>query len=313
MNSLNPFHKAVYLTGPTASGKTAVGVHLARLLKAEIIALDSMTLYRGLDIGTAKPMPAEWGGVPHHLLDVLEPWETASVALYRDLAARAMAEIESRGRRVLFVGGTPMYLKALLRGLFSGPPADPVLRNELATLADREGETALHERLARRDPQAAARLHPNDRRRLIRALEVIELSGRPLSEQQTEHQTPATGVVVAALVRERADLHERINRRVVQMFEAGLVEEVRGLLAGERPLGVGPSQGVGYREVIEFLQGRAGREATVAAIQTRTRQFAKRQMTWFRGLAEVKLWPVTATEPAEETARRLARTLGECF
>ena len=210
----NPFHRAVYLTGPTASGKTAVGVMLAPRLDAEIIAMDSMTLYRGMDIGTAKPTLAEREGVPHHLIDVLDPWQHASVADYRAQARSAIEAIESRGKRVLFVGGTALYLKTLLRGLFEGPAADPALRRQLETEADEQGNESLHERLRSLDPVSAARLHPNDRRRIIRALEVIELTGQPLSLLQAEHDRPAPReTIVIALERPRAELYERIDRR----------------------------------------------------------------------------------------------------
>jgi tRNA dimethylallyltransferase len=307
----DPFHRAIYLTGPTASGKTAVGVALARRLGAEVVALDSMTLYRGMDVGTAKPTPAERGGVPHHLIDVLDPWESASVARYRDWAAEAVAEIEARGRRVVFVGGSGLYLKALLRGLFEGPGADPALRLGLESEALARGDAALHARLAALDPAAAARLHPNDRRRVVRALEVVASTGRPLSEWQTGHDRPApAGVAVFALERPRAELWDRIDRRVVAMFEAGLVAEVRRLVGGSRPLSQVAAQGVGYKEVIELIAGRTTETETVALVQLRTRQFAKRQGTWFRGLAEILPWPVAADEPPDETARRLAEAIG---
>jgi tRNA dimethylallyltransferase len=307
----NPFHRATYLTGPTASGKTAVGVALARRLDAEVVALDSMTLYRGMDVGTAKPTPDERGGVPHHLIDVVDPWESASVAEYRRWALEAAAAIEARGKRVLFVGGTALYLKALVRGLFEGPRADADLRRSLDEQAARQGDEALHARLERLDPPTAARLHPNDRRRVVRALEVIEITGRPLSELQREHDRPApAGVTVFALERPRAELHDRIDRRVIRMFDDGLIDEARALLAGPRPLGPVPAQAVGYREVIEHLAGRLGDPQLVARVQARTRQFAKRQATWFRGLAEVRPWPVRGDEPPEVTATRLAERIG---
>ncbi len=303
----HPFHRAIYLTGPTAAGKTAVGVALARRLGAEVVALDSMTLYRGMDIGTAKPTAEERGGVPHHLIDVLDPWEAASVADYRARALVVVADLEARGRRALFVGGTALYLKALLRGLFEGPAADPTLRRSLEEEADRRGDPAMHDRLATLDPPTAARLHPNDRRRVIRALEVIGATGRPISEQQVEHGRPAPGEVpVFALERPRAELLGRIDRRVEAMFAAGLVEEVRGLQSGARPIGPVASQGVGYREVLDLLAGRVDRPRAVAMTQARTRQFAKRQATWFRGLAEVRAWPVAPGEDPRETADRLA-------
>jgi tRNA dimethylallyltransferase len=303
----DPLHRALYLTGPTAVGKTAVGVALARRLGAEVIALDSMTLYRGMDIGTAKPTPAERGGVPHHLIDVLEPWQSASVADYRGWALEAVAAVEARGNRALFVGGAALYLKALLRGLFDGPGADPVRRRELEEEADRRGDAALHARLALLDPATAARLHPHDRRRVVRALEVIAATGRPLSRLQDEHGRPApAGVAVFALERPRAEVRARIDRRVVGMFADGLVAEVAGLQAGVRPPGPVAAQGVGYREVLDHLAGRVGLDATVALVQARTRQFAKRQATWFRGLSEVRPWTVAPDEPPEATAERLA-------
>lgn len=307
----NLFHRAIYLTGPTASGKTAVGVALARRIGAEVIALDSMTLYRGMDIGTAKPTPEERGGVTHHLIDVLAPWESASVADYRERASEVLADLAGRGVLPLFVGGTPMYLKAMLRGLFQAPGADPEHRLRLEEEAETRGDPAMHARLASLDPKAAARLHPNDRRRVIRALEVIEATGRPLSDQQGEHDHPApAGVAVFALGRPRAELHARINARVGQMFADGLVDEVRRLRDAARPIGPVAAQGVGYREVLDLLEGRIGGEAEAAdRIRARTRQFAKRQETWFRGLAEVRPWPVAPDEPAEHVAAKLAERL----
>jgi len=305
--SLAPEHRAIYLTGATASGKSAVGVHLARILDAEILALDSMTLYRGMDIGTAKPTADERGGVPHHLIDVLDPWESASVAIYREWALGAIRDVESRGRRALFVGGTALYLKAMLRGLFDGPGADPEVRGRLEAEALAVGDAAMHARLAALDPATAARLHPNDRRRIVRALEVIELTGSPFSALQREHDRPAPAATkVFALDHPRPTLHDRIDRRVLAMFEAGLVDEVRRLRSAPRPMGSVAEQGVGYREVIEHLAGEADLPTTVARIQARTRQFAKRQATWFRGLAEVRRVEVGPGDDAEALARRLA-------
>ena len=304
---LGPLHRAIYLTGPTASGKTAVGVELAGRLDAEIVAVDSMTLYRGMDIGTAKPTEAERKGVPHHLIDVLDAWQASSVAEYRRLAMAAVEEIERRGKRVLFVGGTPLYLKALLRGLFDGPGADSALRLRLEGEADEAGSQALHQRLAALDAPTAARLHPNDRRRVIRALELIELTGQALGRLQVEHEHSApAGTLVFALERPRGELHDRINRRVTTMFDAGLVEEVRALWSAPRPLSAVAAQGVGYREVIEMLEGKAELTVTMERVRARSRQFAKRQCTWFRGLVEVRPWPVLPDEGTGRVADRLA-------
>jgi tRNA dimethylallyltransferase len=215
-----------FLTGPTASGKSAVGVALARRIGAEIISMDSMALYRGMDIGTAKPTPQERRSVPHHLIDVIEPGDEFSLAQYLSAAGREAAEIAGRGRQSLFVGGTPLYLKGLLRGIFEGPPADWPLRRRLADEAQTHGGAWLHERLAQVDPAAAARLHPNDTRRLIRALEVFEKTGQPISRLQRQFQIGRRSEECRVFVLDwpRPELHVRIDRRVREMFAAGLVE-----------------------------------------------------------------------------------------
>jgi tRNA dimethylallyltransferase len=307
MHSLN---RAIYLTGPTASGKTEVGVRLARRLNAEIVALDSMTVYRGMDIGTAKPTWSERGGIPHHLIDVLDPWKAASVAQYRQWAIRVCEQIEAQGKLTLFVGGTALYLKALLRGLMKGPGADPLIRGRLEAEALQNGTPSLHERLSALDPATAARLHPNDKRRIVRALEVIEMTGQPLSRLQVEHDRPAPAeTLVFALERPRAELYERINRRVERMFAQGLVDEVRSLQAAPQPLSSVAAQAVGYREVIEHLSGRRTLAETIEQVQTRSRQFAKRQATWCRGLAEVRPLRVLPDDDPEAIARLVAEEI----
>jgi tRNA dimethylallyltransferase len=319
------FRDSLILTGPTGSGKTALGVELTERLGAEIVAMDSMTLYRGLDVGTAKPTAEERRRVPHHLIDVLDPWESASVAWWLERAAEVVAEIQGRGRRVLFVGGTPLYLKALLCGLFDGPPADAALRARLTTEAERDGAAALHARLAAVDPVTARRLHPNDVRRVVRALEVFELTGRPISEWQLEwnpasrgRQPPdAFGVSdpsqhqgadaprspVLCLTVPRPELYARINRRVEAMIAAGWVEEVRRLRQLPHALSREASQALGYREVGDYLDGKVSLPATVELIQTRSRQFAKRQLTWFRHL------PGCRTVPPDLTTALSAATM----
>ena len=302
----DPAPRVIYLTGPTAVGKTAVGVALARRLGAEVVALDSMTVYRGMDVGTAKPTVDERGDVAHHLIDLVGPDEAFSVAEYRRRAMEVVREIEARGGRALFVGGTPLYLKAMLRGLFDGPGANAESRRELEETAARLGPAALHERLAAVDPATAARLHPNDVRRVVRALEVVAATGSPLSSFQTGHARPAEGALVFALARPRAELCARIDARVVRMFEEGLVDEARAIQGGPSPFGPVAAQAVGYREALDLLTGRIGRAAAIERTQARTRQFSKRQATWFRGLAEVEPWPVDPSESAEATADRLA-------
>jgi len=296
---------AWFLAGPTASGKTAVGIELARQIGAEIISLDSMALYRGMDIGTAKPTNQERSLVPHHLIDILDPTEEFSVAQYLEAATAAADNIAARGLRVLFVGGTPLYLKALLRGLFSGPPADWKLRRELEEIARVEATAALHSRLAKIDPPAAAKLHPNDLRRIIRALEVHAITGQPIStlQQQFTQARPADQVKVFVLDWPRDRLESRIRRRVDAMFAAGFVEEVNRLRVS--CLSRTASQALGYREVLEYLDGQRDLPATIELVKLRTRQFAKRQLTWFRSLSECR-W-VAASDPFEpaEEARRI--------
>lgn len=276
-----------FLAGPTACGKTDLSLLLAERLNAEIIALDSMTLYRGMDVGTAKPSREIQASVPHHLLDIIDPHEEFSVAEYLAAAEAACRGICERGRVPLFVGGSGLYLRAVLRGVFDGPPADWTLRQQWETEAAEKGPAALHARLQEIDPPTAARLAPADTRRVIRALEVAAVTGRPLSEHQKEQPLPeAERPPVFWLSPPRAWLHQRINHRVELMMAEGLVAEVRTLLNRTMGMGRTAQQGLGYKEVIAHLAGEADLPQTVNEIQTRTRQFAKRQHTWFRNLVE---------------------------
>jgi tRNA dimethylallyltransferase len=303
-----PVQDAWFLTGPTASGKSAVGLELARRIDAEIVSMDSIALYRGMDIGTAKPTLEQRRAVPHHLIDVLDPWQEFSLAQYVESANQVAAEIAGRGRQVLFVGGTPLYLKGLLRGIFQGPPADWELRRRLADDAKLNAAGWLHERLAAVDPVAASRLHPNDARRLIRAIEVFEKTGQPISQLQQQFETgrPAADCRAFALDWPREELCRRIDRRVEEMFSEGLVEEVRKLFAGRRRLSRTAGQAVGYREVIEHLEGRCGLSETVELVQQHTRQLAKRQGTWFRSLSECRFVAASCRHNPAETAELIA-------
>jgi tRNA dimethylallyltransferase len=297
-----------FLTGPTAGGKTEIGIALARHIGAEIVSLDSMALYRGMNIGTAKPTSEQQAAVPHHLVDVVEPHEEFSLAQYVGTVEVCLADIRGRGREVLFVGGTPLYLKALLRGIFEGPDADPNLRTRLEAEEQKQPGT-LHRRLAEVDALASQRLHPNDTRRLVRALEVFEKAGTPISQlqQQFDRGLPADQCRVFLLDWPREELYQRVNRRVEIMFENGLVDEVAGLMRRERPLSKTAAQAVGYREVIEHLKGGPSLEKTVELVQTHTRQFAKRQGTWFRSLSECRPVPVAEPVDVEATATEIAR------
>jgi tRNA dimethylallyltransferase len=297
-----------FLTGATAVGKTAVGLALAEALGAEIVSLDSMAIYRGMDIGTAKPTADEQSRVRHHLIDIVEPEEEFSVAQYLEAAEAAVEDIRGRGREALFVGGTPLYLKALLRGLFEGPPANWEMRREIEQEAEAVGGAALHERLAQVDPVAASLIHPNDTRRLIRALEVYRATGRPISHQQMEFDEgrPAEACRVFVLRRSREEQHARIEARVEEMIERGFVEEVRRLTSNGRRLGRTAAQAVGYREVSEHLAGKFDHATMVERIKARTRQFAKRQGVWFRSLSECRFVEVGPDDEPQAVGEAIA-------
>ena len=318
--------KCWFLTGPTACGKTAVSIHLAERLHAEIVALDSMTLYRGMDIGTAKPSAEEQSRVPHHLIDILDPQQEFSLAEYLSAAEAACRGIISRQRTPLFVGGAGLYLRGLLRGVFDGPPADWEIRQRLEQLAQSDGPTILHQQLQRVDPVSAKRLHPNDQRRIIRALEVFELLGQPLSTLQQQRLRPADERPshVYWISSPRDWLCHRINDRVEKMFSQGLIAEVKNLIAKPNILSHTARQGLGYKEVIDWLEANqpaatplhdtpderdshSSYKTLKATIQTRTRQFAKRQMTWFRNLEECQPIVITGIETPDDIANSLFR------
>lgn len=299
--------KCWYLTGATAGGKTLISLELAKRLNAEIISLDSMAIYREMDIATAKPSREQQAEVPHHLIDIISPAESFSVSRYREMALAKIAEIKSRGREVLFVGGSALYLKAMLRGLFDGPPADWKFREEIEEEIEQVGSAALHERLKILDPLSAHKLHVNDRRRLVRALEVVHLTGRPISHWQMEfdHAHRADECRVFTIRHPRVVLHERIAQRVAWMFDNGLVAEVERLLVNYPNLSRTALQAVGYCEVIDFLQGR--RTLAEAQEQTliRTRRFARHQETWFRGLSECEFIEATPSVTPQSIAEMI--------
>ena len=301
-----------FLTGATASGKSRTSLFLAERLNAEIISLDSMAIYRGMDIGTAKPGSAEQARVPHHMIDVVDPNEQFSVSQYRDTALEMIRQIQDRGKQVLFVGGTALYLKALLRGMFDGPPADWEFRKQIEAEVAEDGEGLLHQRLEMVDPVSASNLHPNDHRRIIRALEVYKTTGQPISHLQMEFDEgrDSEACRVFTIRHDRAVLHERIEKRVSTMFEAGLVEEVRGLLAKWGALGHTASQAVGYREVIDFIEGNKSETEMVEQVKIRTRRFARHQETWFRGMSECEIIDL-ASDFEEESLAELIYEKGQ--
>jgi tRNA dimethylallyltransferase len=295
------------LTGPTAAGKKSVSALIWPELGAEILSLDSMKVYRGMDVGTDKWRLA---GVPVHLIDLVEPNEVFSVGRYLEAAGAKVPELAARGKAALFVGGTGLYLKALVDGLFEGPSADAALRERLRGEVANQGSAALHARLASMDPAAAARINPRDARRIVRALEVQELTGRPISALWRERtRRVVEGEIVAAALRyERAHLRERIAQRVERMFAAGLVEECRRIEAT-----TGFSQetrnAIGYREALAHLHGELSLADAIAATTQSTFQFARRQETWFRQFKSLRWVEVTRASTAEQVADRVRHAL----
>lgn len=288
----------VAIVGPTASGKSALALSLARERGGEIVSCDSLQVYRGLDVGSAKATLAERASVPHHLVDVADPCEAFSAADYARLARAAIGQITARGRLPIVAGGTGLYLRALLRGLFAGPARDDVLRHRLERLAARFGNARLHGVLARLDPAAAARIHAADRVRIVRALEVYRITGRPISEQQRAGSRPLEGyrTLVVGLAPDRERLRAAVEARTRAMLLGGLVEETRRLLAaadersGETPR---PLAAIGYRQAVAVVRGTLGLAEAERAIVTETMRFAKRQMTWFRHQESVE-WHASA-------------------
>ncbi len=290
--------RPIFLAGPTAVGKSEIALCLAEKLGGEIISVDSMQVYRGLDLGTAKPTPAERVRVPHHLIDVVDLTAPFDAAKFVELARQAVTEIQSHGRVPIFCGGTGLYFKAFLEGLGEAPVGDPKLRAELeaAPLAD------LLRELEQRDPVTFSKIDQKNPRRVIRAVEVIRLTGKPFSalrapwgeadtvgSSRCDDRTAQRAVLtILALTRKQEDLHARINVRVDKMFAAGLVEETRRLLNHGLEQNKTAMQAIGYRQVVEHLRGARSLSETIELVKTKTRQFAKRQMTWFRKHASLQ-------------------------
>lgn len=285
----------IVITGPTASGKSAVAVEVAKRVGGEIVSVDSIAVYRGMDIGTAKPSMADRAKVTHHLLDVASPADSYSVATFLADAWRAIGEIRGRGRRVILAGGTPMYLKGLLQGFDPGPPADWEFRRSVEADLALYGVDALRERLRQVDPISAHRLGENDTRRMTRALEVAYLTGRPLSHRQTQFDAPPRANCGNRFVLRwpREVLHRRIEARVARMFREGLVDEVRGLIATHGRLSRTASIAVGYREVLELIAGAVGESQAIEQVIFHSRQLARRQETWLRSLVTLQVCEVT--------------------
>lgn len=303
-HSLTP---AFLLAGPTAAGKSAIAIALAEQVGGEIVSVDSMQVYRGLDVGTAKPGPVDRARVPHHLIDVVDLTSGFDAAQFVRLASEAVIDIRARRHVPVFCGGTGLYFKALFQGLGESPPADPRLRAELEATP----LPTLLEELAARDPTTHARIDRSNPRRVVRAVEVVRLTGRPFSSQRADWQSnevrnPAGVGKLTVFTRSPDDLRVRINRRVDAMFAGGLVEETRRLL----PLGLGVNhialQAIGYRQVVEHLRGERGLAETVALVKQKTWQFARRQMTWFKHQCGGRWLALTPDARPEQVAQALA-------
>lgn len=317
MSSLPP---AIFLMGPTAAGKTDLALELARVLPCDLISVDSALIYRGMDIGTAKPERAVLDEFPHALIDIRDPSESYSAAEFRADALAAMAESAARGRIPLLVGGTMLYYKALLEGLADMPSADPAIRAELEARALAEGWDALHRELAAVDPESAARIHPNDPQRLTRALEVYRLSGLSMTEHRRRQaagnpdtgtsgngQLPYTVAQLAIAPAQRQVLHDRIAQRFRAMLEQGFVEEVEALRSrSDLHAGLPSIRAVGYRQVWEYLDGELSREEMVERGIIATRQLAKRQFTWLRGWDDLQWLDSLACDNLSRALKYLA-------
>ncbi len=279
------------VVGPTASGKSDLGIRLAHAMNGEVVNLDSVQVYRGIYVATAKVPPEERQGVPHHLIDIAEPTENFTAGDFARVAAETISEIESRGRAAILVGGTGFYLRALVQPLFEGPGTDLRLRGRFMRLRERRGAEHLHRMLARLDPQSSSRISPRDWSRTMRALEVYFQTGRRLSEAQPRTPPPpeiAPRVRVIALSPPRDALYEKINRRAEIMFDRGLIEEVISLIETGVPTDAKAFQAHGYRRVVEHLQGKRTREDALNQMKLDTRHYAKRQLTWWRSWPGVK-------------------------
>jgi len=307
-------NRLIVILGTTASGKGEVARALACELDAEILSIDSMKVYRGMDIGTAKPPPQARAEIPHHLIDVVDPWDSFSAARFIERADAAVRQVHARGRPVVAVGGTILYFKAFYHGLFEGPAADARLRTEIRRRAETEGVEALHVELARVDPQAAQRIHRNDLHRIERALEVYYLTGRPISELQRQWQSqavrhPEWDWQLIVLHRDRQDNSRRINARVRRMVERGLVEEARRLWEDPRGLSDQARQAVGYRELFEYFEHGGSLEHAIEQIKIDTRRLAKQQRTWLRRLSGAIRIDVAPDDPLQTVFQRVASRL----
>ncbi len=304
--------KKILIIGVTAGGKSRLAFDLANYLDTEIISIDSMKVYKRMDIGTAKPSAERRKAIGYHLLDVVEPWQSFGVNKFLELEKQAEKDILSRKDSVVAAGGTSMYIKNLLYGLFDGPGTDENLRVRLKDELNREGGERIHSRLAKVDPEAAERIHPNDSKRLIRALEVYELTGKPISSFQTQFSSePDNSWLVIGLRREKELESKRINARVKKMVQDGLIEEARGLYELESPLSKQASVAIGYAEFFEYFKGNTTLEKAVEQVKINTRRLAKGQRTWFKKFKGVKWLQASEDDTPEQLFERTKNIINE--
>jgi len=296
----------ILILGVTASGKGRLAFDLAESFRAEIISIDSMKVYRRMDIGTAKPPQEAQQRIKYHLIDIVEPSDSFSVGAFREAALEAMKQIKSRNMPVIAVGGTALYIKALLYGLFEGPGTNEQIRAELKARAQEQGLAELYCELTKIDPIAAERINPNDSKRIIRALEVYQLTGKPISSFQKQWDSSQTkhDWTIIGLRREKAEESKRINSRVKKMIADGLVDEVKALLAEEKPLSKQARCAIGYAEIIEYINGKIELEEATELIKKNTRRLAKNQRTWFKTFENVHWLDI---EPDESPEKILSR------
>ena len=283
-------HTLWVLTGPTACNKTEIGFTVAQKTRGEIISADSMLFYRGMDIGTAKPSLDMRELVPHHFIDIIDPWESYSVGRDVDDVESLIDTADSKDRKFLIVGGSPLYVKGLVDGIFNGPEADWDIRRDLEELADEKGNQYVHDILQKIDPDKAVELHPNNLRRIIRAIEVYRITGKPVSvlQEQYKQARKSYRFKIMCITRAREDIYRRINERVDTMFGKGLVNEVQSLLDNPEGLSKQARQALGYKEIIQYLDGELTLDEVKDMVKLSTRRFAKRQMTWFRSFPNVQ-------------------------
>jgi tRNA dimethylallyltransferase len=310
MENMRPL---VAIVGPTATGKTDAAIELAKQIDGEIISADSMLIYKGMDIGTAKPSPAEMQGIPHHMIDVAGIDEPYSVARYRDGAKACIEDILGRNKIPVVVGGTGLYVNALTMPMVLGATqGDDTYREQLRSIAKEQGLDKLYEMLESSDPVSALRIHPHDERRIIRALEIFHLTGRRMSQMKMEDVDKKSGydLIIMGITLERTILYDRINRRVDAMMDKGLVDEVRSILEKGYDPGLQSLQGLGYKETIAFLNGDATLEETIETIKRSTRRYAKRQLTWFRRDARITWYEAMQYSTSSELAKIMAVQVG---